>query len=517
MTAHRLAELLGALSLATDGANGMPPETALRTAIVATAIGRASGLGGEALREVYLTALLRFLGCTAYAHETATRWGAGDDLAMMRAFMRADAASGIDVVRRAAQALGGEVAFGQRAAALARLSTDVRPADALALAHCGLATTLAARLGVGEGVVRALAEVFERYDGRGSPNRLAGEAISPTARLVVVAFRVVTYHALEGREAAVEAVRERRGTELDPQFAGAFLKAAGEVMDVIEGDARWEAFLEAEPRPLGWIQVDELPRIAEAFADYVDLKSPFTLGHSRGVAALAGQVGEEMGLDAQERAKLQVAALLHDLGRVAVPNGIWDKPGPLSAMERERADTHAWHTARILGRSPLFTAIAAVAAGGHERADGTGYPRAIPGSLLPVTTRILAACDVFHALGEDRPHRAAHGREAAVAVLLDEVRAGRLEARVVEAVLAVGGGRRGEGRAARGGPDELSAREVEVLCVLARGLSNKEIGARLGISAKTVQHHVAHIYEKTGVRTRAAAAIYAVDRGLLGP
>jgi putative nucleotidyltransferase with HDIG domain len=510
---HRLAELLGALSLSTDGANGLPPETALRTALVASATARAAGLDEAAVHEVYFTALLRFLGCTAYAHETAARWAAGEDQAFLRALTLADTAHPIDVLRQATRGTE-EVPWLRRTAALARLSTDLRPADALAAAHCGLATTLAARLGLSDGVVRALGQVYERFDGRGSPHRLAGEAIAATARLVILAFRVVTHHAIEGREAAVAVVRARRGSELDPRFAAAFGGIAGGVMEAIDRASVWELFLDAEPTPWHELREDELGRVAAAFADYSDLKSPFTLGHSRGVAALAVEVADALGLPEGDAEKLEVAALLHDLGRVAVPNGIWDKPGPLSVVERERAESHAWHTARILGRTPLFADVAAIAGVAHERLDGSGYPRAASPAASPAAARILAACDVFHALGEARPHRPAHDRDAAAAILAGEVRAGRLDARVVDAVLATAGAPPAPPPPP---PDGLTAREVEVLCLVARGLSNKEIAARLSISTKTVQHHVAHVYAKTGVRTRAAAAIYAVDRQLLGP
>jgi DNA-binding NarL/FixJ family response regulator len=132
--------------------------------------------------------------------------------------------------------------------------------------------------------------------------------------------------------------------------------------------------------------------------------------------------------------------------------------------------------------------------------------------MMPLAARILAACDVFHALGEERPHRPAHDRPAAAAVLAGEGRAGRLDARVVDAILTVAGA--GAGRSSAF-PDGLTPREVEILCLVARGLSNKEIASQLDISAKTVQHHVAHIYDKTGVRNRAAAAIYAVASRLL--
>lgn len=515
--APRLAELLGALSLATDSANGVPPETALRTALVAAALGRAAGLDAAALRDAYLTGLLRFLGCTAYAHETAARYAAGDDRALMRAVMTADAGSAPDLFRSVARGLAG-ASWPRRAAALARLSSDPKPAAALARAHCQLATVLAARLGVGGGVVTALGQLYERWDGRGSPHALAADAISPTARLVMVAVRVVSHDALEGRQAALEVVRERSGRELDPRLAATLLEHAPAILQPNDGHSVWEQFLQAEPLP--WTRLasaDDATRLAEVFADYSDLKSPFTLGHSRGVAALADRVAAAMDVAPAERMTLGVAALVHDLGRVAVANGIWDKPGPLTAIERERAESHAHHTALVLGRTPLFGPVAALAGQAHERSDGSGYPRAGGGAgpELPLLARILAACDVAHALGEDRPHRPALQEAAAIAIVAEEARAGRLDRRVADALLSLTAGTAGSAGPPPLLPDGLSEREVEVLCLLARGLSNKEIGARLGISAKTVQHHVAHIYEKTAIRTRAAAAIYAVDQRLL--
>ena len=507
---QRVAELLGALSLATDSANGVPPETALRTAIVATRVGRALDLPAKVLRDVYLTGLLRFLGCTAYAHETAARWAAGEDQALLRSVMIADAARPSNLLRHAARGLA-RVPVGRRAAALVRLSTDASPGDLLASAHCHLATTLAARIGVGDGVVRALGQVYERYDGRGSPNQLAGDALEPAARLVILALRVVSHRAIEGPRAAIDVVQARRGSELDPRFADVFLAHSDEILHVIDRDSVWETFLDEEPLPRLHLAANDLTPIAEAFADYADLKSPFTLGHSRGVAALADRVGAAMGLDKAARETLHLVALVHDLGRVAVANGIWDKPGPLTPIERERAESHAMHTASILARTPLFAKVAAVAGQAHERTDGSGYPRAGSAQGSLVSARILAACDVFHALDEDRPHRLAHG-QAAVALLVEEARAGRLDARAVEAVLATTGAPRGRTQLL---PDGLTDREVEVLCLLARGLSNKQIAARLEISAKTVQHHIAHVYEKTNLRTRAAAAIYAVEKRLV--
>jgi ATP/maltotriose-dependent transcriptional regulator MalT len=210
---------------------------------------------------------------------------------------------------------------------------------------------------------------------------------------------------------------------------------------------------------------------------------------------------------------VRVAALLHDIGRVSVPNGIWDKPGPLNSAERERVRMHAYQGERILAQSPLLAPYAALAGRHHERLDGSGYHRGLPASALSPEARLLAAADVFHALTEERPHRPRFDPATAAALVGEEARAGRLDRASVEAVLAAAGQAFARGRG--DWPAQLSEREVEVLCLVARGLSNKEIGARLFISAKTVQHHVAHVYEKTGVATRAAAALFAVEHQLL--
>src|SRR6187397_2397819 len=118
----RLAELVGALSLATDLAAGLAYETALRTSVLATGLGRVLGLRGEALRDVYYTGLLRFVGCTAYAHETAARFG--DDLALLHALTPADAGSPLSILVTAAKRVGAGRSPLRRAAAVARVMAD---------------------------------------------------------------------------------------------------------------------------------------------------------------------------------------------------------------------------------------------------------------------------------------------------------------------------------------------------------------------------------------------------------
>jgi HD-GYP domain-containing protein (c-di-GMP phosphodiesterase class II) len=203
--------------------------------------------------------------------------------------------------------------------------------------------------------------------------------------------------------------------------------------------------------------------------------------------------------------------LVHDIGALGVSNAIWDRRSPWSAAERERVRTHPYLTERVLARPPRLAAIGAVASLHHERLDGSGYPRGVNGSGIPVTARIVAAADVLHALGEDRLHRPAFAVPEREAMLRDEARAGRLDGEVVNAVLAAAGH---EVRRRPELPAGLTAREVEVLARLVRGISNKQIARDLGITARTVGSHVEHIYSKIGVSTRGAAALYAMNHGL---
>jgi HD-GYP domain-containing protein (c-di-GMP phosphodiesterase class II) len=204
---------------------------------------------------------------------------------------------------------------------------------------------------------------------------------------------------------------------------------------------------------------------------------------------------------------------VHDLGRAVVPSSIWDRPGPLGAADLERVRLHTYWTQRILERSPALSSLAPIASAHHERQDAGGYHRGVSSAGLPVEARLLAAADVFAALTEPRPHRPARTRDEAAAVMTREVSAGRMDPDACAAVMDVAGLPRP--KTAR--PAGLSEREVEVVRLAARGLSNREIAAELIISERTVGHHLAHIYDKTGRRTRAGVAVFAAEHGLLPP
>ena len=249
-----------------------------------------------------------------------------------------------------------------------------------------------------------------------------------------------------------------------------------------------------------------------AIANYVDLKSPFTLGHSRAVAELAAAAGAQLGLDDDEVGTLNRAGLVHGYGRLGVSNGIWDKAGPLAAGEWERVRMQPYLTGRMLQQSRALAPLGALAIQHRERLDGSGYPRGLSGAAISRPARLLGAVDAYQSMREPRPYRPAliRRRRRRAAPGRGQGGPARRRRRQRHPVR-----RRPPGRPAPDGPAGLTAREVDVLRLLARGLSSKEISARLVISPKTARNHIEHIYTKTGASSRVTASLFAMQHGLL--
>jgi HD-GYP domain-containing protein (c-di-GMP phosphodiesterase class II) len=275
----------------------------------------------------------------------------------------------------------------------------------------------------------------------------------------------------------------------------------------------WECALECEPSPPLFIGGERIDAAFAAIAAITGLKSPWLREHSTSVAELAEAAAWRMGLPADSITLLRRAALAHDLGRVGVSNAIWEKAGPLGFGEWERVRLHPHFTERAFAQSEALAPIGLLAGSHHERLDGSGYHRGTRGPALDQSARILAAADSYAAMREDRPYRPALDAPEAEAQLLREAEEGRLDPDAVDAVLAAAGHRVPE--RPRELPADLTERELEVLLVLVRGASNQQIAADLGISAKTVGHHVQHVYQKAGVRSRAAATVWAYEHDLV--
>ncbi|MFN8515574.1 MAG: HD domain-containing phosphohydrolase [Thermomicrobiales bacterium] len=508
----RLAEVIMALSLASDLGMGMSVEHTLRSTLLAVHLGDALGLDEATLRDTYYVTLLRYLGCTADVHLAAETFG---DERRARAWLgMMDWGNPLQMFGTILGHHGADRPLAERGRMLATLFAHFPALLGTAESHCDAAAHLAGRLGFGEELRASLWHLYERWDGKGYPGRVAGEAIGWPARLSQIAHDADMFHRLGGVEAAVAMARERRGGAYDPRVADRFAQEAHRLFAALDAESIWDAVLAAEPGLRPDLSETAFTTAAEAVADFADLKLPFTVGHSRGVAALAEEAARRCRLPEREVALVRHAGLLHDVGRTGVATGVWTKPGPLTAHERERVRLHTYYTERVLARPRTLATVGAVAALHHERLDGSGYHRGLPDALLPPTARLLAAADVYRAMSEERPHRPAHQPEAIAAELRRQVRAGQLDGEAVDAVLAAAGHRIRRKRPDR--PAGLSDREVEVLGLLARGRSNREVATELGISKETAGHHIRHIYNKIGVSTRAAATLYAMQHGLVG-
>ena len=509
-----LGELLAALSLASDLGNDFPVEKTLRHTHLAMRLGAYLGLSGGDLSDLFYACLLRFVGCAAYAHEIGRTFG--DDNAFRGMFAPVDFGYPSEAFRIALRSLGKGAGPVRRTRALgAFFSRGKQMGAKLAIADCDVLARAARRLEVGEAVGRALVQGFERWDGHGGPSGLAGEALDPLARVLHVAHTAELHHRLDGRAAARRFIARGAGGWFDPRIAEVFDARVDELLAPLESPSVWEAVLALEPRPQHRVAASRLDEIARVFGELADLKSPWTLGHSAGVAALAEAAGRSLGLGDEACVDLRRAGHLHDIGRVSVPNGIWDKPGPLGRAEWERVRMHGHHAERVLASSARLHAVARLCGQHHERLDGAGYHRGLPAGMLGTPARVLATADVYHALTEARAHRPPLEPIDAVRELERMASAGSLDRDAVHAVCVAAGQRPRRARLAW--PAGLSNREVDVLRLLARGLSEKEIAGKLCISPGTVHTHVAHIYEKLGVRSRAGVAVFAMEHDLLRP
>ncbi len=510
----RLAELMAALSLATDLGLGQPLEHEVGICLSALELAERLGCTPEERSDVYYVALLAHVGCTAAAPYLAS-WVGGDEIHFQSRVQVIGPASGpAEDLRYLARRLADDRPLRERVTLRARfLVRGKKRFELMAANLCEGGRLLALHLRLPGEVALALAQITERWDGKGVPGDVAGEEISWALRIVRVAHDFVAVAHGRDREAAIAALARRRGRGYDPAIVDAALAEPEALLRAADVPDVWERVIDAEPRPVATISRAGLGSVARAFGEFTDVKVDFLHGHSSRVAELAATAAAALGCSPAEASEIGAAGFLHDLGRVAVPNGIWDKPGALSTGERERVRLHPYYTERVLERTGALAPLALLAGSHHERLDGSGYHRAATAAQLSVGARLLAAADCYDAMTHDRPHRAALSGAQARAQLGEMVRAGALDKRTTDAVLQAAGA--GPLRVRQGHPAGLSDREVEVLRLVARGATNKQIAQALVISEKTAGHHVEHIYAKAGVGTRVGAALFAMAHDLV--
>jgi HD-GYP domain-containing protein (c-di-GMP phosphodiesterase class II) len=504
----RLAELVAALSLGIDLGFGQPMEHVLRQCLIALRLAERIGLDEDERACVYYTALLVNVGCHTDAHEQA-KWF-GDDI-VLRATKYDHGLRGVRSAAAGARLIGsGRPPLHRFRIGLEFAVSGHREVDDMIAHHAAIGRTLAEQLALPDAVRESIAASYEQWDGKGWPGELRGAEVPIAGRLAQIAEFVEVAHRVGGPEAARTLARKRAGKQFDPELAAIVRDDAELVLSGLDEVGTWDAVIDAEPGLAVELTGEQIDVALDAVASFVDLKSPYTLGHARAVADLTADAAARAGHE--DVTTMRRGGLVHDLGRLGISNAILDKPGPLGAGERERVRLLPHLTERMLGQSEALSALGAVAAQHRERLDGSGYPRGLHGSAISRAARILGAADAYQAMREPRPYRPALSADAAAVELRADARAGHLDTEAVEAVLGAAGHRVAR---RRDNPAGLTSREVEILRLVARGQSNKQIAARLSIAPKTVANHVEHIYAKIGVSTRAAAALFAMRQGLL--
>jgi len=426
-----LSGVIGALSLALDIAEGQPPGHALRSCVIGMRLAAEIDLTPSERSDLFYALLLKDAGCSANANRMAVVFAADD---------------------RKAKATSKLVDWSDKRAALLWSLRTVAPGSSLRRrievlmairdegdvtrkfmeARCDRGAEIARMLFLSETTALAIRSLDEHWDGHGMPDSLSGEEIPLAARILCLSQTVEVFHAEGGIKAARAVAKRRRGRWFDPELVDAFLRFCD--------DREFWAALES-PDVSAWEPPDlalagdeaRLDRIAEAFAKVIDAKSPFTARHSERVAEIADGIAEVLQFDADQRRTLRRAALLHDIGKLAVSNRILDKPDKLTAEEFRAVQTHPMYTLQILERAPCFAPLAELAANHHEKLDGSGYPRSLAAEELDLPMRVLAVADVYEALTADRPYRGPLPVEEALAIIDREV-PHRLDARARRAL-----------------------------------------------------------------------------------
>src|SRR6202007_1765095 len=399
----RLAELVAALSLGVDLGFGQPMEHVLRQSLIARRLAERVGLDERRRADVYYTALLVGVGCHTDAHEQA-KWF-GDDIALKSGKYdhefrsRRAAAAGM---RRLGSGHAGSHRF--RVALEFALSGHREVADMIT-EHAAMTRTLGEQLGLPNEVLDALGAAYETWDGRGWPGELKGEDVPIASRVAQLAEFVEVEHRVGGVEAAKALGRKTAGKQFDPNLAGLIGADAETILSGLDDVETWDAVIDAEPGLAVVLSGERFDAALLAVANFVDLKSPYSLGHASAVADLAAVAGAPLALSDAEVRTLRRAGLVHDLGRLGVSNAIWDKRGPLGAGEWERVRLHPYLTERMLHQSAALAPLARIAVQHRERLDGSGSPRGLWGAAFPIPARILGAADAYQAMREPRPHR----------------------------------------------------------------------------------------------------------------
>jgi HD-GYP domain-containing protein (c-di-GMP phosphodiesterase class II) len=480
-----LLDAIRSLAFVGDLSMGQPTDHSPRAAWMAGQLARSVRSDEAGCREATVVALLRWSGCTANAPEFARLFG--DDVSGRKALLANQSASS-----------------GFRSATRHRSSAFL----SLSRIHCEVSGDIAAQLGLDEATQFALRHLFESYDGSGAPHGLRGEQIPASVSMAAVAGDLEIFNRLYGFEQARKLIGERADVLYPRALADHAIAQARHWLSALDDDPALSAACSLEALFAG--RTTSL----DILAHVIDLKLPWMTGYSRRVANLAMQAAAGLGLDVSRRQTLYRAALIHGMGRAAVPNMIWETAGKLPAGAWERVRLVPYWTGRAARQIGSLAGEADIASYAYERLDGSGYYREAKSGGIPLEGRILAAAAALAALRTARPWRDAFAEETAASTLTAEAEAGRYDVDVVRVLLSEP--QRIRNRISTAPTTSLlTERERDVLRWISLGASNKVVAQKLSLSPSTVRTHVENAFRKLECSTRAAATLKATQLGLL--
>jgi HD-GYP domain-containing protein (c-di-GMP phosphodiesterase class II)/DNA-binding CsgD family transcriptional regulator len=463
----------------------------------------------EQCRDVYFTSLLVHSGCTAGAPEFAA-FLASDELRAQKDFCLCDPSNMSQLLGWLWRNVGEGRGLPARGARMLQLIAQGEKAFAEVDEGCSdVGTRIASRLGMSLETQQSLYQVCESWGGKG-PHKLKGEDIPLPARLVNVAMITEVFFSEHGAASAKAAARTRAGKSFDPAVADAVIGLCDDAAfwPAMSAEEPWDAVLALEPEPVRWVGERQLDDVAFAFADIVDLKSAANATHSRRTAELAEALARRLKLAEGEVVLTRRAALVHDVGLVAVPALILHKEQRLTEAEFERYRLHTYFTERILSRSPVLKPLGVVGAAHHESIDGKGYHKGLAGTQVTMPMRIVGLASAYEEMtgGANREEPDLLLKALETSRAYDEACLQGLASEV------------GAERAVRqhsAWPAGLTEREVDVLRSIASGLTVQETARKLVVSPHTARHHLESVYSKLGVSSRAGAVLFAVENDLL--
>jgi len=432
--APSLAEIISALSFALDLTEGAVPGHALRCCLLGMRLGRELGFSDAMLADLYHALLMKDIGCSSNAARMCQIIGGGDERAAKSGVKLEDWTKPHRPSLSAVRLLWQSVVPGQ--GAIKKIGRMVHIAlnqhqnnQEMIQLRCDRGASIVRKIGMSDATAEAVRSLDEHWDGSGYPERRTKRGIPALARVMAVAQHLDVFALERGTAKAMQVLHERSGHwfDLDVVRAADSLHSRGalwmhclplESQSTIRSEIYTRAaVLDVAPGQAARPTAAAIDTICEAFAEVVDAKSNFTFRHSMGVTDVASALGNALGLNPERRQLLHRAALLHDLGKLRVPNSILDKPGKLDGAEWAVMQEHPALTRAILGRVRQFHELAEIAGAHHEKLDGSGYPNHLRAEELPLEARILAIADIYGALTEDRPYRSGFAPEKALEIM----------------------------------------------------------------------------------------------------